>query len=281
RLIPPAIGYPFCDLIADWISTRRESKVIQAIRVNQWVARGMNLGKEELDQAARETLRHNARSLYDLYHYIERPKAVQRMIRLSSEARELLERPEFASRGLVVAGLHLSSFDLILQSLCRQGLKILVLTIPEPQGGRRVEYEMRKRTGMNLLPTSVGALRQAVKYLEQGGMVLTGLDRPVPGAKFRPKFFGHPAPLPIHYAYLASRACVPVMIMAAIQGTDGKYHIMNSEPIEMDDHAEGDKGNLRNAEKVLRRAEDFIRLAPRQWNVPLPVWPELLGKAPG
>ena len=281
RVIPPDIGYPICDLIANWVATRRDSKVVQAVRVNQWMVHGANLEKEALDKVVRETFRNNARNLYDLYHYIQNPEATQRMISLDPVARGLVEGPEFGNHGLVILGLHLSNFDLVLQSICRQGFKPIVLTLPDPQGGRRVEYEMRKRTGMNLVPASVNTLRQAVKHLERGGMVLTGMDRPVPNPKFCPRFFGRAASLPTYYVYLASKARVPVVIMAAIQQADGKYHVMTSEPIEMEEYTENGMQILRNAEKVLRRAEDFIRLVPEQWNMFLPVWPDVLEKVPG
>jgi lauroyl/myristoyl acyltransferase len=239
---------------------------------------GANLEKEALDTVVWETFRNNARNLYDLYHYIQSPEATQRIISLDSVARELVERPEFGDHGLVILGLHLSNFDLVLQSICQQGLKAMVLTLPDPQGGRRVEYEMRRRTGMNLVPASVSALRQAVKHLERGGMVLTGMDRPVPNPKFCPRFFGRAASLPTYYIYLASKARVPVVIMAAIQQADGKYHVMTSEPIEMEEYPENGTQILRNAEMILGRAEDFIRLAPEQWNMFLPVWPDVLEK---
>lgn len=280
RVLPPVLGYPLCDLIADRIVRRRDSKVVQAIRLNQWVARGESLQKAALDRVVRETLRNNARTIYDLYHYNQNPKAIGQLICLNPAARALLERPEFDERGLVIAGLHLSNFDFVLQSASRRGWKGMVLTIPDPQGGRRIEYEMRKKTGMNLVPASVSTLRQAVKHLEKGGIVLTGLDRPMPDVKFYPKFFGRPACLPTHYAYIASKARVPVVIMATIQHADGKYHIINSEPIEIERDPEHMTESLRNAENVLRRAEDFIRLAPAQWNMPLPVWPELMERVP-
>lgn len=280
RVTPPRIGYPICDIIADWIATRRDSKLTQAVRANQWVVRGANLEKEALDKAIRETFHNNAHNLYDLYHYIQSPEAAQRMISLNPVARELFEQPEFGARGLVIAGLHLSNFDFILQSMSRRGLKAVVLTIPDPQGGRRAEYEIRRKTGMNVVPVSVSALRQAIKHLEQGGMVLTGIDRPISDPRFHPKFFSCPASLPTHYSYIASKARVPVVIMAAIQQADGKYHVMNSEPMEMEQYSDHATGNLQNAERVLRRAEAFIRLAPQQWNMFLPVWPEMLEKVP-
>lgn len=281
RVIPPRIGYPICDLIADWVASRRDSKVIQAVRVNQWMVHGAKLKKEALDKAVWETFRNNARNLYDLYHYVENPEATQRIISLSPVARELVERPEFGDRGLVIVGLHLSNSDLALQYMCQEGFKPMVLTIPDPQGGRRVEYDMRRRTGMNLVPASVNALRQAVKHLERGGVVLTGMDRPVPNPKFCPSFFGRATSLPTYYVYLASKAGVPIVIMAAIQQMDGKYHVMTSEQIETEDYPDNATGHLRNAEKVLKQAEDFIRLAPQQWNMFLPVWPDMLEKVPG
>jgi phosphatidylinositol dimannoside acyltransferase len=281
RVIPPRLAYPVCDLIADRVASRRDSRVTQAVRVNQWMVRGANLEKEALDRVVWETFRNNARNLYDLYHYVENPEATYRILSLSATALGLVERPEIGDRGLVIVGLHLSNFDLALQSICRQGFKAIVLTIPNPQGGRRVEYEMRRRTGMNLVPASFRALRQAVKHLERGGMVLTGMDRPVPDPKTCPRFFGRTAPLPVHSVYLASKARVPVVVMAVLQQADGIYHLMASEPIEMEDHPDNGTEILRNAEKVLEQIEDFIRMAPQQWNMFLPVWPDMLEKVPG
>ena len=129
---------------------------------------------------------------------------------------------------------------------------------------------MRKQIGMNLVPASVGALRGAIKYLENGGTIVTGLDRPIPEPHQKPMFFGRPAWLPIYYVHLASKARVPITVMATIQQADGKYHVFRSDFIEVEPHLEA----MRNAERVLKQAEEFIRLAPQQWNVPLPVWPD-------
>ena len=272
RTIPPSVGYPLCDQIGSWMATRRDIKVTQAVRINQWVARGTNLSAAALNAAARETLQNNARDIYTLYHYLARPAAMREMICFSPQACEILERPEFAERGLIVLGLHLSNFDFILRFIISElKFRALVLTIPDPQGGRRVEYEMRKEMGMNIVPASVSALRGAIKHLEKGGTLVTGLDRPIPEPRQKPVFFGKPACLPSHYVQLACKAQVPVVVMAAIQQSDGKYHVFRSRFIEMDPSMEP----MRNAELVFKQAEEFIWQAPQQWNVPLPVWPEI------
>jgi len=254
--------------------------MVQVIRANQWVVRGGNLTGDALDKAVYETLSQSARSVFDLYHYIRNPEATRRLIVLDSVTEQLALRPEFDKRGLVIAGLHLSSFDLVLQGLTRQGMKPLVLTIPNPQGGRRMEFEMRRQTGMNLVPISVSALKHAVRYLQQGGAVLTGIDRPIPNPKLHPCFFGHPSALPVQHIFLATKAKVPIMIMAANLQSDGRYHVLTSEPIEMESHPDRETEALQNAGKVLRVAEKFIRQVPQQWSISLPVWPEIMDRVP-
>jgi len=276
RTLPPSTGYRIADLIAGWLATRRRSALIRAIRTNQWVIRGAGPDREALDRAVRDTLQQSAHSLYDLHHYIHDPEAVHNLVDLNPVARGLVERPEFSDRGLMLVGLHLSNFDLVLQSMCLQGLKALVLTIPDPRGGRRMEYEMRKETGMNLVPASLSAMKQAARHLEEGGVVLTGMDRPVAEPKTRPRFFGHAAFLPTHHIHLALKAGVPVMIIAARLGADGRYHVTTSDPIEMETDSDHENAIVRNAEQVLNEAEKFILQAPEQWGMSLAVWPDLI-----
>ncbi|HJQ14311.1 MAG TPA: lysophospholipid acyltransferase family protein [Anaerolineales bacterium] len=280
RRLPPWLGYRIADGFATRIAQRRDSTLVRAIRLNQWMASREALQGEALDQAVRDTLRYSAHSLFDLYHYNHNLDATRRLIVFDSSFESIARRAEFDRRGVVIAGLHLSSFDLVLQWLCKNGLKPLVLTIPNPRGGRQVEYEMRKRTGMNLVPASVGAFKQALKHLQRGGMVLTGIDRPIDKPQVCPRFFGRPAALPIHHIFLASKACVPVVITATYAQPDGKYHVYASDPIEMESCPDAAECTLRNAEKVLAVAETFIQRSPQQWSVPLPVWPDAMDQVP-
>jgi KDO2-lipid IV(A) lauroyltransferase len=266
--------------IARQIARQRHSHVVRAVRANQWVIHGEVMDGEILDHLVGETFRYWARSIFDLYHYIETPEAIGQLIVLEPSFQQLAKRPEFDNRGLIIVGLHLSNFDLILQWLCRQVMKPLILTIPDPQGGRRVEYEMRKRTGLKLLPASLGAFRQAIKHLQQGGMVVTGIDRPIPSPQACPRFFGRHAALHMHHIFLATKARVPIVVAVTILQEDGKYHVVASDFLEMDSHPDPDVEMIRNAEKVLHIAEEFIRRAPEQWSVPLPVWPQVMDLVP-
>jgi len=280
KSLPPQWGYRIAYGLAEQIANRRNSGLVRAIRLNQWMASRESLQGEALDRVVRDTLRNSAHSLFDLYHYNHDFDATRQLIVFDSSFESIARRAEFDSQGLVIAGLHLSNFDLVLQWLCRDGLKPLVLTIPNPKGGRQMEYEIRKRTGMNLVPASVGALKQALKHLQRGGMVLTGIDRPIDKPQVCPRFFGRPAALPVHHVFLASKACVPVVITAAYLQPDGKYHVHASDPIEMVSYPDVEENTLRNAERVLAIAEKFIQRSPQQWSVPLPVWPDLMDQVP-
>lgn len=278
--LPPRLGYRIAYRLADQIARRRHSNVVQAVRANQWVVSRETLQGEALDQIVRETLRNSARSLFDLYHYSQNFEKIRHQIVFDVSFQKVIQRAEFEERGLMIAGLHLSNFDLVLQWLCRDGLKPLVLTLPDPKGGRRVEYEIRKRIGMNLLPVSVGALRQGLKHLQRGGMVLTGIDRPIENPGVRPRFFDHPAAVPIHHVFLAIKARVPIIITVTYSGPEGTYHVFASDLIEMHLCPDADEAILQNAENVLTVAETFIRQAPQQWCVPLPVWPQIRTRVP-
>ncbi len=233
RLLPH-LGYRIASGLAEQIARRSNLDVVRAIRTNQWVISGEVLEGDDLDKLVLETFRYSARSLFDLYHYSHDSEATRRLIVFDESFDVIAQRPGFDERGLMIARLHLSNFDLILQWFSRNGLRPLVLTIPDPRGGRRIEYEIRKQTGMNLMPASVGAFRQALKYLQQGGMVLTGIDRTIRKPEVMPLFFGRPAALPIHHIFLAIKARVPIVITAAYLQEDGNYHVFASELIEMD-----------------------------------------------
>lgn len=278
--LSPQVGYRVAALLARRLARQRDSQVVRAIRANQWVIRGETLRGEALDCAVVETLQHAARCIFDLYHYMTKPDAAGQRIVLEPSFQRLFQRAEFDGRGLIILGLHISNFDLVLHWVSSQGLRPMAVTIPNPQGGRRLEYEMRKRMGMTLLPASVGALRQAMKHLQKGGMLLTGMDRPVSVPEVCPRFFNRPAALPLHHIFLATKAQVPLVIAATYLRDDGKYHVSLSDEIELDPHADHEHGLLRNAEHVLSAAEPFIRQFPGQWSVPLPVWPQITDLVP-
>ncbi len=279
--VPPRQGYALADRVAHWIASRRRSPLARAVRANQWVASGEKLSPAMLDASVATVFHNAAHSVYDLYHTMADPPAAARFFAIDPSAEALTSRGEFEPRGVMVAGLHMGSFDLGLQWFCRTWIKPLVLTLPDPRGGRRMEFEIRRRTGMNVVPATLNGMRAAIRHLRQGGIVVTGLDRPEPGYEPRPVFFGRPSNLPAHHIYLALKAQVPVVIVSLLLAPDGRYHLRASEPIEMEPRADRMEELKYNAEKVLALVETLVRRAPEQWAIFQPIWPEVMDLVPG
>jgi lauroyl/myristoyl acyltransferase len=280
RYMPNWLGHWIALFLADRISGRKDWKMIHAARCNQWMAGGEKLEGNALNKVVRENFRSIANSIFDLYHNLDNPAAFLRIIEPDPIAIQLVLRPEFSDRGLVVAGIHMSNFDMAFQAGGLAGIKAIALTLPELNAGYQKQLDMRLKKGLNIVQASVGSLKHAVDHLKAGGMVITGIDRPDESYPSRPKFFGRPAALPIHHIFLALKSHVPIIVAAIYRQSDGKYHFLFSEPIEMQPHPDRETEIMLNAETILQVAEDFIRQAPSQWAMTFPVWPNVMDLVP-
>ncbi len=280
RYTPAHYGHRLADVLADYLSSRKTWKMVQAARLNQWVVHGEDLDRKGLDELVRQTFRNTARSIFDLYHYINNPSVFHQIIEMDPEAQKFLYRPEFEARGSVVIGLHMSNFDFIGQVAGMVGVKAMFLGLARMTPHYQKQLEMRQEKGVNIVPTTPAVLRKAIKYLQQGGMVVTGADRPDNSLPYRPRFFDHPAALPVHHIFLALQAHVPITVGSVIWKPDGKYHLQFSEPVEMSPHPDKHTEILQNAERILQVAETYIRQDPCQWSMTFPVWPELMSQVP-
>lgn len=280
RTMPDKTGKRIARGIADWLAARRSWGMVRAVRANRWVISGETLQGAELDQAVRATFRHTAHSLFTLYHNFQNLEAAIRLVDIDPLTQEILNRPKYDSRGLVVVGLHMGNFDLLVQGSGLFGWQAMFMTLPEVTGGYKTQYDIRRKSGMNLVPASKSGFREAIEHLRKGGLVVTGMDRPEKGLNYQPMFFNRPAALPAHYVMIALRAQVPVKVGCSRLGSDGKYHVTFSEPIEMQPYPDRRQEMQNNCEAVLRVAENYIRQTPEQWEMTFPVWPDALDQVP-
>ena len=248
--------------------------MIKATRINQWVANGEILDADQLDKVVRETISNYTMSMFNLFHYWEKVDVLAKMIRFTPESELLIERSQQRKEGTMVVFLHSSNFDVSLRGASQRGLNGMVLSLPESTEGIDWQHNMRESSGIEVKPATIAVLREAAGRLRRGETVVTGIDRPMPESKYRPVFFGRPTPLPVHYIYLALKANVPISLSTAIRDEEGFYQVVASELVRMKTDRDRRREVLMNAEHILNIAEDFIRLAPTQWTVLHPLWPE-------
>jgi KDO2-lipid IV(A) lauroyltransferase len=275
RTLPPALGYRTAFFLANQIANRRQLDMVKAVRLNQWVARGMSPNSAELDEIVRQVFRHNARFLYDLYHNLHDLPRMQKLIDFGRRFDELVARINSKKEGMVIVGPHLSGFDFVGQASAMKGMKAIVITFARPSEGYKWQNDIRQYAGLEIAPASMSVMKESVRRLREGETVLTGVDRPVPDPRYKPKFFGHPASLPVHHITLALRAKVPVLVAAVVMRPENIYEIVVSDFIKMEDYGDRHQDVLCNAERVLEVTADMIRQVPEQWTMTYPVWPEM------
>ena len=280
RQIPPSVGFRLAHHVSVRIAASPQTPMVQAIRANQWVVSGGALSASQLDEAVLESLENVARAFFQLFRYLNDPTKLDDLVVFNPQAWELINRKPGAGQGFVVCGIHSCSFDLVVRAAAMKGARILALSLPEANEAIEWQHNIRRQVGLEILPATMANIRLLVHRLEAGEMVLTGVDRPMPDLKYRPVFFGCPAQLPTHHIYLAQKARVPIVLLASILQSDGRYHVVSSDPIEMGTGANRSDEMTSNAEKVLQAAETLIRLSPRQWAVYQPLWPQVLKEVP-
>lgn len=282
RSLHPGVGYRLANRVTDLIASQKQLHMVQVARANQWVVSGGTLAGRMLDQQTRRTFEHTGRCIYDLYHNLDSRKKILSLVRFPPEMETFIDDYLHGKRvSTVFASLHLSNFDLLGHALGIRGLKMQILSFPQPSGGYRLQNRLREDVGLDVTPISMTALRSAVNRLEAGEIVLTGAERPVAGAKYKVTFFGRQASMPVAHVRLAVKAKIPVTLVAGRMQPDGTYRLLMSEPIPMKMYTDLDKETVTNAEAVLRVAEEWIKQNPEQWSMYFSVWPETVKEVRG
>ncbi|HWQ45388.1 MAG TPA: lysophospholipid acyltransferase family protein [Longilinea sp.] len=277
---PRFIANPLGRVIAAMVSHSRNNQAVRAVRLNQWVLSGQTLGKEALDEAVHAVYRSQSTSLYDAYHYLDRPADTIKKVGLTPVFAKIFTKALEYKQGTVFISPHTASFDLAGLSLAARGLRFQVLSFPNPNGGYQWQNQLRRDRGIEVTPFSMVALQEARQRLQAGGVVLTGLDRPLPDSNYSPLFFGHPAALPVAHIRLALRTKSPLVVVACVRQPDGNYVLTASEPITAKPNSDPHIEIIENAQTVLSYAEDIIRQVPDQWAMFYPVWPDLQDAVP-
>ena len=279
RLCPHQFGVKIAEFIGTLLGSLRSSAMVKAIRANQWVVHQKNLNGKALDFVPKTIFRSSAKCLFDYFYFLTRPQKLQEIIDYSTNAKVVFDRIQ-KNEPCVIVCPHLSNFELMGYALALKGIKVQVLSFPNPNRSYKLQNRLRESTGITITPMCLSAFRQARKRLRNGGSLLTGFDRPLNNDhpdKYRPTFFGHETNLPTAYIRLALEEKAPVFIMAATSQPGGRYQLESSQPIWMESADDLETEILANANKVLHEAEGLIKKYADQWAMFYPIWPQFLG----
>jgi KDO2-lipid IV(A) lauroyltransferase len=277
RHIPEALGHRLSWWAAGTVC-RLKPAVYHIVRSNLGPVLGAKVDRQTLEGTTRRVLHTAIRGYFDLFRALhfsaeEMSTLVDVPDATIAVARSLWNR----EGGAVIVFPHLGSFDLGGHAIAPYLPQMQLLTLPDPPPGFEMLNESRRRTGVTVTPLSSTALRQAIKLLRHGGVVSVAGDRPVSDLGEPFPFFGHPARLPSGHVRLALRTDAVVSIAYCTLDAETQRYAMHLEP-PMEMIRTGNRGEelQLNMKRILAALERIIRRWPDQWQMLVPVWPQLL-----
>lgn len=274
RALPPALGMVVVWVIAGLLILLRPSTYDAALRNLRHVL-PPDTSAWRLKWLVWRQVYYRVKGYYDFFHNIGRDVGVADFrppVRICLETQRYLTEAAFSGRGVLILGTHTSNYDLC---GCALGeylpIPPFALSIAEPAPGLQFVNDLRSRVRGEITPITPESLRDAIQCLQSGGIVMTGVDRPLVAGNAPVTFFGVTAYLPTGYIRIPLMTDCLVMVIAFRY--DGKaYHILGSEPMEMLRTGNRKHDEAINLQRVLTEVEVFVRQTPDQWMVTVPVW---------
>lgn len=275
-LVPEGAGHGLAGLAAGLVA-RIKPTVYDVVQANVNQVLGPETGRKTLEETVREVFDSALRGYFDLFRAIRLPR--EKMISLvdiPEESRQVARSLWNRDGGAVLVFPHLGNFDLAGQAAAHLLPEMQLFTLPNPPPGFQLANEIRRRTGVHVTPLSSTALRQAIKLLRRGGIVSVAGDRPVSELDEPVSFFGRPARVPSGHIRLALQTGAVVSMAYSVFSPETQRHTMILEPpmelIRTGDRAQDAVVNMRH---VLDELERIIATWLDQWQMFVPVWPEL------
>jgi lauroyl/myristoyl acyltransferase len=273
RHTPRRVGYPLADILGSLI-VRRRPRMYQTVCDNLCQILGPGARSDTLHVMARSVFCHALQTYYDFFRAVGQPEEViAKALRMPDAVIARMRRARAEGRGVLLLGTHMSNFDLAIIGIRAQGFPIQILSLANPRPGFHVLNELRARSGCEVTPITSESLRAAIRRLRGAGMVITGLDRPVPRDGELVECFGRRSYLPLGPVRLALAADAAVFVASCYYESDEGYRVEIAGPIEMVRSGDRQRDMLANARRLAAVLEEQIRVRPEQWMMFHPLWP--------
>jgi KDO2-lipid IV(A) lauroyltransferase len=278
RRVPPLVGHAIAYTISGLINWLKPS-VYWTAYANLRQVVGSAADERTVHRMVRQVFRNTARNNYQLWHLVGREQEVlEAAVHIPPDVWDRIDQARQRGKGVIIVGIHTGNFDVALLALATQRRDTQVLGIAAPPGGGfDLMDHMRTSKGVHLTSIGVSALREAIERLRAGGIILTGVDRPVNDEGYWVEFFGRPSPLPTGHVRLALKTDAVVLVASAHRDMRGVNVIRTSPALEMVRVGGLDEDLQINMRRVTAWLERFIRIRPEQWGMFVPVWPERRG----
>jgi lauroyl/myristoyl acyltransferase len=231
--------------------------------------------RRQARRAARQLFQHFAEKLVDLWQY-ESGLSINKLVP-SWTGWEHFEAARQTGRGILLLTPHLGNWELGAPLLAGRGIKLLVITLDEPDENlTQLRQASRSRWGIETLVIGKDpfAFVEVIRQLEGGAVVALLVDRPPPSSTILIDLFGRPFPASIAPAELARATGCALLPVCIPRLADGYRAEVLAPIVYRRDQLSSRKARQSLTQEILRAFEPMIRQHLSQWYHFVPIWPD-------
>jgi KDO2-lipid IV(A) lauroyltransferase len=265
QILPRPVMRKIADALA-WWGLRHSPELKKITRENLAIATGFT--DEKLDTLVRENTHCFARMLADYFlcagYHADRANDLLD----STDGWEHLAAAQSAGRGTILVTAHLGHWELGGLLLALRGLRMTVVTLPEPSDAlTRWRGACRQRIGIGTVAVGPGhdfAFVEMLRTLRNNGCLAMLVDRPYHGTGIAVRQFGRMTEYSTAAAMLEHHTGAAVIPAFVIRLPNHRYRAITCPPVPMR------TGPLRevlqeNTQRIADAFEVRIREHPEQW----------------
>jgi lauroyl/myristoyl acyltransferase len=271
---PRQVGIGLARTVAAIIA-RRKPEIYWMVKGNLRHVLGSGVSDGMLHERTRQVFFHAGQTYYDFFRIVNQPpRLLVDAVKVPESLIALIESDTASGQGVLLLGMHMSNFDLVILALGARGLPIQALSLADPAPGFQVLNRLRATSGFEITPITPSSLRGAIRRLRGGGIVATGVDRPMPQDQELIEFFGQPAYLPVGPTRLALMTGATVVVGACHYEAEAGYVLEYTGPVEVVSTGDRRQDTLANTRRIATVVEGYVGAYPDQWMMFHPFWPE-------
>jgi len=246
-----------------------------ALRSNVRHVLGPDASDAEVDRIARQCACNTGRYYADVIgmHRMDVRRFYEHDLKLTGlqHVREALA----SGRGVVLASAHYANPEFAVQGLAAAGIEVFALVEPlEPPELARLMTGLRNVHGHHYEPVSFGAVKQAIAWLRNGGVVAILIDRDIQKRGVEVEFCGAPARFPTGAVDLAMRTGAALIPGWVRRVSNFKVEAAIGPPLPLVLTGNADEDVRTNTARLLALFEQHLRADPGQWSVLDRIWPD-------
>ena len=251
------------------------------IRSNIRHVLGPDASEEEVGRISRQCARNTGRYYADVVgmHRMDIKKFWDEDMTIDGV--HYLDEAKAAGRGVIIASAHYANPEFAVQGLAAIGIKVFALVEPlEPPELGRLMRGLRTVHGHIYEPVSFAAIRDALTWLRNAGVLAILVDRDIQKRGVLLDFCGAPARFPTGAVDLAMRTNA-MLLPGWVRRTGGfKMYTRLGPPLEMIRTGDREADLRTNTAALLALFEKHLKEDPGQWSVLDRIWPDDLQPKP-